>query len=47
MDAFLSLKSRAAQKRDDAIAEARRTYRRDIEAIDALERRLPALSPMV
>jgi hypothetical protein len=42
MDPYLPLKTRAAQKRDAAIAEARRVYRKDIEAIEALERRLPA-----
>src|SRR4051812_28089789 len=42
MDPFVSLQTRAAQKRDAAIGEARRVYRQDIEAIEALERRLPA-----
>jgi hypothetical protein len=42
MDPFVSLQTRAAQKRDAAIAEARRVYRNDIEAIESLERCLPA-----
>jgi hypothetical protein len=42
MDPIRSLQSRALQKRNVAIAEARRVYKADIEAIDALDRRLPA-----
>lgn len=47
MDPIRSLQSRAAQKRDHAIAEARRQYRKDIEAIDALSRQLPAPPPPI
>jgi|SRR5688500_15108733 hypothetical protein len=42
MDPFRTLQSRAAEKRDQAIADARREYRKDIEAIERLEKRLPA-----
>lgn len=42
MDPFIALKARAAQKRDAAIAEARRIYHNDLQAIDGIERRLPA-----
>jgi hypothetical protein len=41
------LQSRAAEKRDQAIADARREYRHDIEAVEALERRLPPILPPI
>ncbi len=47
MDPFLTLQSIAAQKRDEAIAGARRQYRQDIEAIDALQRSLPSPLPTI
>jgi hypothetical protein len=42
MDGIDLLRQRAQLKRDAAIAEARRIYHSDIQAIEALERRLPA-----
>ena len=47
MDPFRLLQGRAAEKRDSAIAEARREYRRDIEAIEALSSELPPQLPLV
>jgi hypothetical protein len=41
MDPFLALRQQAAIKRDEAMAHARRVYRDDIEAIEALEKRIP------
>lgn len=41
MDPFLALRHQAAVKRDEAIAVARRIYRADLKAIQALERRIP------
>lgn len=42
MDPIETLLSRAAEKRDAAIGQARRTYRTDVAAINALHDRLPA-----
>ncbi len=42
MDPIRALQARAAEKRDATIAEARRQYRKDIAAIDAMEKLLPA-----
>lgn len=45
MDPYRVLRQSAATKRDTAIAEARRVYRKDIVAIEALERSVPPQLP--